>query len=201
MTERLTVVSGCMFAGKTDELIRLVERQEFAGRKVQIFKPKLDNRWGKSEKVRSHNDREKEAFPVEKPEEIISLLNEKTEVVAIDEIQFFGSRIIPVIDKLLDNNKKVLVAGLPLDFRGEPFGSMPVLLAKADEVITVTAICTYSEDGKICGNEATRTQRLVNGMPANYHDEIVVIGAAEAYAPRCPNHHIVPGKLTRRINK
>jgi len=81
-----------------------------------------------------------------------------------------------------------------LDFRGEPFGSMPVFLARADDLVHVTAICTYSQDGKICGEEATRTQRLVNGQPAHYGDPVVLIGAQEAYAPRCPNHHLVPGK-------
>ena len=94
----------------------------------------------------------------------------------------------------MNRNKKVLVAGLPLDFRGEPFGSMPIFLAKADDQDHVTAICTYSENGQICGEEATRTQRLVNSQPANYNDPVVLIGAEESYAPRCPNHHIVPGK-------
>lgn len=196
MTERLTVVSGCMFAGKTNELFRLVERQLIARRSAQIFKPKLDNRWGKIEKVRSHAGREMDAFPVEDPRAILGLVKEDTKIVGIDEAQFFGPEVIGVIEELLDRDKKVLVAGLPLDFRGEPFGSMPILLAKADEIVTVTAICTHSIDGEICGQEATRTQRLVNGRPANYNDPVVLVGAEESYAPRCPNHHRIPGKPT-----
>jgi thymidine kinase len=194
MTERLTVVSGCMFAGKTDELVRLVERQEYAGRKFQIFKPEIDDRWNKTGKVHAHSGRERDAIPIKEPRQILSLVDSDTEVVAIDEIQFFGPEIVAVVEELLDRNKKVLVAGLPLDFRGEPFGSMPIFLAKADDLIHVTAICTYSENGQICGEEATRTQRLVNNQPANYNEPVVLIGAEESYAPRCPNHHIVPGK-------
>jgi thymidine kinase len=194
MTERLEAISGSMFAGKTRELIRLVERQKFAGRKAQIFKPVVDNRWGKTERVRSHSGSEMQAVPVKNSSDLLSLVKSDTEYVAIDEVQFFDSGIVGVIDQLLDRDIKVLVAGLPLDFRGEPFGSMPLLLAKADNIVKVTAICTQTENGEICGEEATRTQRLVNGSPANYYDPIVLIGAEESYAPRCPDHHLVPGK-------
>lgn len=194
MTERLKVIAGPMFSGKTDELIRLIERQEFAARKVQIFKPVIDNRWGEINKIRSHAGREKDAVPVKKAFDIFSLIKEDTEIVAIDEAQFFDEGIVLVVEKLLEKDIMVLVTGLPLDFKGEPFGPMPVLLAKADDIVKVTAICTHSENGEICGEEATRTQRFVDGNPADYNNPLVVIGAEEQYQPRCPNHHIVPGK-------
>lgn len=198
MTERLTVVSGCMFAGKTDELVRLIERQEYAGRKAQIFKPELDNRWGKIAKIHAHTGRERDAIPVKEPRQILSLVEQNTEVVGIDEVQFFGPEIIAVVEELLEKDKKVLVAGLPQNFRGEPFGQMPILLTKADELVLLTAICTYKENSQICGADATRTQRLVNGQPASYNDPEVLIGAQEAYAPRCPRHHLVLGKPQKR---
>ncbi len=192
MSERLTTVSGSMFSGKTAELIRLVEREEIAGRKVQVFKPIIDDRWGKVEKVRSHSGAERGAKPVEKSTDILNLISEGVKVVGIDEIQFFDNEIVSVVEELLKRNIKVIVAGLPLDFRGEPFGQMPILLAKADDVVKLSAICNYSDNGSICGQPATRTQRLVNGSPANYNDPILLIGAEESYAARCPDHHIVP---------
>jgi thymidine kinase len=201
MTERLTGITGSMFSGKTAELLRLVERAEFAGRKVQVFKPAIDNRWGKVEKVRSHSGSEHQAIPVRGAEEILEKLDPNTQLVAVDEIQFFGGEIIPVIEGLLENDIEVLFAGLPLDFRGEPFGPVPVLLAKSDSIIKLTAICTYSENGEICGEEATRTQRIVNGEPARYDDPVVLVGAEEKYAPRCPSHHIVPGKPKRKWSR
>jgi len=198
MTERLEVISGSMFSGKTRELKRLVERQEIAGVKAQVFKPTVDNRWGKIGKVRSHSGEEKDAIPVKDSAELLSRVDADTKYIAIDEAQFFDAGIVSVIDKLLDRGVKVLVAGLPLDFRGEPFGTMPILLAKADNTIKVTAICTeILENGEICGEEATRTQRFVYGQPANYNDPIVQIGAAESYAARCPTHH----KVSRRPGK
>lgn len=198
--ERLTGISGSMFSGKTAELIRLVERAKFAKIPVLIFKPIIDDRWGKVDKVRSHSGAEHAAIPIpiENSAEILERLNPDTRFVAIDEIQFFGPQIAEVVEELLDRDIRVVFAGLPLDFRGEAFGQMPVLLAKADGLIKVTAICTHTDNGEICGQEATRTQRLVNDQPANYNDTIVLIGAEESYAPRCPNHHIVPGKPRRR---
>jgi thymidine kinase len=201
MTERLEVISGSMFSGKTKELQRLVGRQEYAGVKAQIFKPIIDIRWGKTEKVRAHSGEEKAAIPVKDSAELLSRVDADTKYVAIDEAQFFDEGIIKAVDQLLDRNIKVLVAGLPLDFRGVPFGSMPILLAKADNIIKLTAICTeVLEDGKKCGVEATKTQRILNGKPANYTDPIILIGAAENYAARCPNHHVVPGKPKPKAN-
>ncbi len=194
MVERLTAIPGSMFSGKTEELIRLVTRAEYAGRSVQVFKPIIDDRWGKIKKVSSHSGSEHDAIPVRSSREILERLLPDTQLVAIDEAQFFDEEIVPVIDELLEKDVEVVFAGLPTDFRGEPFGQMPILLAKADEINRLTAICTYSEDGEICGELATRTQRLVNGQPANYTDPIILIGAEESYAARCPDHHIVPGK-------
>ncbi|HKC04754.1 MAG TPA: thymidine kinase [Patescibacteria group bacterium] len=199
MTERLEVITGCMFAGKTDEMIRLAERQEYAGRKVQLFKPAIDTRWGELSAVKSHGGRKKDATPVKDSQHLLSLVDRDTKIVAIDEAQFLDEGIVGVVSELLDRDIKVLVAGLPLDFRGEPFGSMPVLLAKADNTIKVTAVCTHSENGEICGGEATRTQRFINGQPSNYSDPVIQIGEEE-YAARCPQHHVVPGRPDKNKN-
>lgn len=194
MTERLTGVSGSMFSGKTETLIRLITRAEYANQKVQVFKPIIDDRWGKTEMVRSHSGSEHTAIPVYSSTEILKRLLPDTKLVAIDEAQFFDEEIVSVIEELLARDIEVIFAGLPTDFRGEPFGPMPILLAKADEITRLTAICTHSENDKICGEPATKTQRFVNGQPANYHDPIILIGAEERYAARCPDHHLIPGK-------
>src|SRR5258708_2920611 len=187
-----------MFSGKTGELLRLVDRSEHAEMDVQLFKPNLDNRWGKIESIASHNGHEHEAIPVACSAEILRLLKSSTKMIAIDEIQFFDKDILSVVEILVERGIEIVFAGLPLDFRGEPFGEMPYLLVKAGNIISLSAICKYKENGgKICGGEATRTQRLINGQPANYTDPIVLIGAAEAYTARCINHHEVPGKPTK----
>lgn len=197
MSERLSVIVGCMFSGKTAELLRQVERSKIAKIPSQVFKPDIDNRWGKNRQVASHNGLECEAIPIpiKHPGVLFERLNPDTEHVAIDEVQFFDPEIINVVKKLLLKNIQVLVAGLPNDFRGEPFGAMPILLALADEITRLTAICTFEdENGKICGQAATRTQRLINGQPAKYSDPIVLIGASDSYAARCIKHHLVPEK-------
>lgn len=200
MTERLTGIAGSMFSGKSEELLRRVTRAEIAGRDVIVFKPVIDNRWGKKGIVRSHAGSEHPAIEISNPEEILMFIHGSTEVgrnprmIAIDEIQFMGPEIVPIIQVLLEKNIEVCFAGLPLDFRGEPFGQMPTLLALADDIARLTAICTYKDNDEICGEDATRTQRFVNGQPANYEEPIILVGAEEAYAPRCPSHHLVPGK-------
>lgn len=198
MTARLTVISGPMFSGKTEELIRFIARAKFAGRQVQVFKPIIENRLGKTHEISSHTGLEFTAKPIENASDILANLNPITQVVAIDEIQFFDSQIIEIITKILEQEVEVITAGLPLNFRGEPFGQMPFLLALADRIIGLTAVCTCTEDGRICGQEATRSQRFVNGKPAHYSEPIVLIGAEESYAPRCPNHYKVPGKPISR---
>jgi len=187
-------IAGSMFSGKTDELIRQTRRAEFAGKKVAMFKPKVDNRWGLKDKVKSHSGAEHPAIEISHSGEIESNVTAEIDVVAIDEIQFLDQGVVDVVKRLLDLDIEVIFGGLPLDFRGEPFGPMPILLALSDEITRLTAICTHRDNGDICGEPATRTQRLLGGKPANYHDPIIMIGAENEYAPRCPRHHFVPGK-------
>jgi len=184
---RVEVICGSMFSGKTEELIRRVRRAMIARQKVQVFKPAIDARYS-LQRVTSHNGQDFEAIPVETVAEIASLIEPDTTVVAIDEAQFFDEEIVRFVERLAARGIRVILAGLDTDFRGEPFGPMPSLLCRADEVIKLHAICM------VCGEEATRTQRLVNGQPARYDDPIIMVGAAEAYEARCREHHIVPGK-------
>lgn len=184
---RIEVICGSMFSGKTEELIRRVRRAMIARQKVQVFKPVIDARYS-VERVTSHNGQDFEAIPVQDVAEITSLLQSDTTVVAIDEAQFFDSSIIQLVERLASQGIRVILAGLDTDFRGEPFGPMPSLLCRADEVIKLHAICM------VCGEEASRTQRLVNGQPARYDDPIIMVGAAEAYEARCREHHVVPGR-------
>ncbi|RXJ02716.1 thymidine kinase [Anaerobacillus alkaliphilus] len=183
----LEVVCGSMFSGKSEELIRRVRRASFGKQKVQVFKPALDNRYS-SEEVVSHNGTKVLAKPVKTSVEILELVEFDTQVVAIDEVQFFDEAIIPVVQSLADQGIRVVVAGLDQDFRGEPFGPVPTLMALAETVTKFQAICLA------CGSPASRTQRLINGSPANYDDPIILVGASESYEPRCRHCHEVPGK-------
>lgn len=195
MTERLTGIKGPMFSEKTTTLVSKARRAEHAGKKAQIFKPKIDNRFGDIHAVKSHDDLEYPATLIENSKDIFKLLDPDTTFVGIDEAQFLDKGIVKAIHKLLERDIEVVFTGLPLDFRGELFGKVPELLAKADYVINLTAVCKYKgEDGVQCNKDATRTQRLVNGKPANYGDPVVIVGAAEIYEARCPDHHEVPGK-------
>ena len=198
MTEKLKGIAGSMFAGKTEMLLKEISRAEYAGKKVQVFKPAIDTRW-EAGSLSSHSGGSHEATPVNNSYEIIEYLNPDTYMVAIDEIQFFDAGIIDVVRFLLEEDIRVIFAGLSLDFRAEPFGPMPELLALCDDIDRPTAICNQNIDGQICGEEATRTQRLINGRPANYDDPIVLIGASQEYQARCPNHHKVPGKPQPKI--
>jgi thymidine kinase len=184
---RLEVITGPMFCGKTDELLRRLRRAIIAKQKIQVFKPGFDIRYS-SEKVTSHAGNEYNAHPVENISEVPTLLLDDVTLVAIDEAQFFGEKIIDVIQALVDKGIRVIVAGLDMDFRGEPFGQMPVLLAQAEFVDKLHAICM------VCGEKATRTQRLVDGKPAYYNDPIIIVGASEMYEARCRIHHQVPRK-------
>ncbi|HDD55246.1 MAG TPA: thymidine kinase [Chloroflexi bacterium] len=184
---RLEVITGPMFCGKTDELLRRLRRASIAKQNIQVFKPGFDIRYG-NEKVTSHAGNEYEAYPVENITEIPALLQDDVTVVAIDEAQFFEDEIIPVVQDLVDRGIRVIVAGLDMDFRGVPFGQMPQLLAQAEIVDKLQAICM------VCGEEATRTQRLVDGEPAYYDDPIIIVGASEMYEARCRIHHQVPKK-------
>ncbi len=181
----LEVVCGSMFSGKTDELIRRLRRATIARQKVQVFKPAIDHRYGLA-KVTSHAGSEYEALPINSSADLLANLEAGTTVVGVDEAQFFDAGIVDVVQSLADRGLRVIVAGLDTDFRGEPFGSMPILMAEAERVDKLQAICM------VCGEPASRTQRLVNGEPAHYHDPVVIVGAAEMYEARCRFHHIVP---------
>jgi thymidine kinase len=181
----IEVITGSMFCGKTDELIRRLRRASIARQKVQVFKPSIDNRYS-IEKVKSHAGSEFDALPITSAADILAQLKENTTVVAIDEAQFFDQEILSIVQRLADLGVRVIVAGLDTDFRGEPFGPMPVLMAQAERVDKLHAICM------VCGESASRTQRLIDGKPARYDEPVVVVGAAEMYEARCRMHHEVP---------
>ncbi len=184
-TGSIEVVCGSMFSGKTDELIRRLVRATIARQKVQVFKPAIDVRYA-VEKVTSHAGAHFDAIPVEKAADIRARIEADTTVVAVDEAQFFDPEIVDVAQELAGRGVRVIVAGLDMDFRGEPFGPMPVLMSKAEKVDKLHAICM------VCGGEASRTQRLVDGKPARYDDPVVIVGASEMYEARCREHHQVP---------
>lgn len=179
------VICGSMFSGKSEELIRRVRRSQFAKQKIVVFKPKIDNRYSK-EAVVSHNGTSFIAIPISHSNDIFQYIDAEVDVIAIDEVQFFDKEIVNVIQKLAYSGYRVITAGLDQDFRGEPFGQMPALLAIAEQVTKLQAVCS------VCGSPASRTQRLINGNPASYHDPIILVGASEAYEPRCRHHHEVP---------
>ncbi|MDE8072121.1 thymidine kinase [Erysipelothrix rhusiopathiae] len=183
----IEVITGCMFAGKTEELIRRINVLKFAHKNIIVFKPAVDNRYSDS-KVVSHAGTSVQSVVVDKATDILKYVTKETDVVAIDEVQFFDEEIVKVCDHLALEGKRVMVAGLDMDFRGEPFGVIPKLMTTAEFVTKLTAVCTE------CGAPATRTQRLVNGKPVSYHDPVVMIGASESYEARCRHDHIVLDK-------
>jgi len=184
---RIEVICGSMFSGKSEELIRRVRRAEIARQRVAVFKPLLDDRYDRRQ-VASHDGARVEAVPVRESADILAQLPDGVTVAAIDEAQFLDAGIVDVAQALAGRGVRVIVAGLDMDFRGEPFGAMPRVMALAETVDKLQAICM------VCGAPASRTQRLVNGRPAAYTDPIILIGAQEAYEARCREHHDVPGK-------
>lgn len=172
----LEVVCGPMFSGKTEELIRRVKRAQIAKQRVQIFKPAIDTRYDEK-KVVSHSSISLESEPVENSIDILVRLNDFTRIVAIDEVQFFDDQIVMVVNKLTNRGYRVICAGLDLDYKATPFGPMPELLAMADTVQKIQAICT------VCGSPATRTQRLIDT------DAQVVLGETDIYEARCRAHY------------
>ena len=181
----IEVICGSMFSGKSEELIRRVRRVQIAKKKIQAFKPTMDSRYA-VQYIYSHNGTKVEAINITEPKEILERIESDTEVIAIDEAQFYEDDIVFVCQKLADQGKRVIVAGLDQDFRGEPFGPIPKLLAVAEYIDKLQAICM------VCGNTASRTQRLVNGQPAKYSDPTILIGAKESYEARCRKCHTVP---------
>ena len=181
----IEVVVGPMFSGKSEELIRRVKRALIANQRVLVFKPRLDDRYHASDVV-SHDGKRTEALAVRSSQEIGPYLSSHLpQVVAVDEAQFFDIGLIPLVLQLAQQGVRVIVAGLDMDFRGEPFGLMPELLSRADYVEKLTAVCPR------CGAPASRTQRLVNGAPARFDDPVILVGASEAYEPRCRKCHMV----------
>jgi thymidine kinase len=180
------VICGCMFCGKTDEMLRLLRRFSIAGRRVLLIKPRLDTR---TEEVRvvSRSGAEHQALSVEDSSEIEALVGD-ADIVAIEEGQFWDASLPDAVERLAEAGKQVLVTGLDRDFRGVPFGPMPRLMARADQVTKLTAICM------VCGEPATRTQRLIDGAPAPADSPLIVIGGMgdETYEARCRLHHEVP---------
>ncbi len=180
----IEVIAGPMFSGKSEELIRRVRRALIARQRVLVFKPRLDNRYHESHVV-SHDGKQVAAIPVESAAEMEAHLDPLPQVVAVDEVQFLDRGLLPLVERLAAQGVRVILAGLDLDFRGEPFGLMPELLARAEFVEKLSAICPR------CGAPATRTQRLVNGKPARYGDPVILVGAEEHYEPRCRACHEV----------
>lgn len=175
---------GPMYSGKSEELIRRLRRAKIAKQKVQVFKPAIDNRYSKVDVV-SHNGDKIEGICISNSEEILELLEDDTEVVGIDEIQFLDRGIVHICRTLANRGLRVIVAGLDMDFRGEPFGPTPEILAISEFVDKLTAVCM------VCGNPATRTQRLIDGKPARYDEPTILVGAKESYEARCRLHHQV----------
>lgn len=180
----IEVICGPMFAGKTEEVIRRAKRLDFAKKNYVIFKPSIDNRYAVNEVV-SHNKRKVNAYNVNGVNDMRSIINDKVEAVIIDEVQFFESAVVDYAQELADNGIRVICAGLDSDFRGNPFENVANLLAMAEDVTKLTAICAC------CGNEATRTQRIVNGKPAYYDEPTILVGEKESYEPRCRSCHEV----------
>ena len=184
----IEVICGVMFSGKSEELIRRVRRALIARKRVQVFKSHLDERYAGLYNVSSHDGRTVEAVPIDSPEQIFRLLAPDTQVVAIDEAQFLHPSIVPLATSLAASGRRVILAGADTDFRGEPFGAMPQLLAIAEQVDKLHAICV------VCGNPASRNQRLIDGQPARYDSPTIMVGGEDSYEARCRSCHSVPRK-------
>ncbi|MEC2197184.1 thymidine kinase [Bacillus subtilis] len=183
----LELICGSMFSGKSEELIRRVKRATYAKQEVRVFKPVIDNRYSEAAVV-SHNGTSMTSYAISSAADIWDHISESTDVVAVDEVQFFDQEIVEVLSSLADKGYRVIAAGLDMDFRGEPFGVVPNIMAIAESVTKLQAVCS------VCGSPASRTQRLIDGKPASYDDSVILVGASESYEARCRHHHEVPGK-------
>ena len=176
-------ICGSMFSGKSEELLRRIKRGVIAKQKVLLFKPSIDNRYEEN-KVSTHNGNSFESVNIDRAEQIYDyVIDKKYDIIGIDEVQFFDEKIVEVINKLADDGIRVIVAGLDMDFKAEPFHPMPEIMAVSEMVTKLHAVCNK------CGKEASRSQRLIDGEPARYDDPIVVIGASESYEARCRHCH------------
>jgi thymidine kinase len=182
----IEVIAGVMFSGKSEELIRRVRRALIARRRIQVFKSHLDARYAGLFTISSHDGRTIEAVPVDSAGEIFRQVRADTEVVAIDEAQFLDGGIVEVAGALADRGVRVILAGTDTDFRGLPFGAMGTLMAVAEDVTKLRAICV------VCGELACRNQRLVDGAPAPWQAPVIQVGGAESYEARCRQCHDVP---------
>ena len=187
----LEVICGCMFSGKTEELIRRLKRATYARQKVQVFKHLLDDRYDELS-LASHSGLKLPTYAAADAASLVRAVGQGTEVIGIDEVQFFGEDVVWAIEELVRGGVRVVASGLDLDFRGEPFGPMPRLLATAETVDKLSAICV------VCGQAATRSQRLIDGQPAPWDAPVVSIGSSEQYQPRCRSCHAVPGAPAHR---
>jgi len=183
----LEVITGPMYCGKSEELIRRLRRVKIAKQKVKVFKPVLDNRYSKKDVV-SHSGNSIEAVPVDHPEEILERIDDTVDVVGIDEAQFFHEDLVEICEELANRGIRVIMAGLDRDFRNQPFGPMPELMARAEYVDKLHAICIQ------CGEPASRTQRLIDGEPAAVDDPVILVGASEVYEARCRSCHAIKGE-------
>ena len=190
----IEVICGCMFAGKTEELIRRINVLSYARKNILVFKPKIDDRYSTTE-IASHAGSKVPCIVISEAKEILNHVNYDTDVVAIDEVQFFDEDVVDICEYLADSGLRVMVAGLDKDFRGEPFGVLPDLLTRAEFVTKLTAVCAK------CGAPATRTQRIIIGKPASFNDPIVLVGAKEAYEPRCRHCHEIVEKPIKFENQ
>ena len=184
----MEVIAGSMFSGKTEELLRRVRRATIARKRVQVFKSHLDDRYAGLWAISSHDRRTFDATPVDSSSQIMLRLDPMAQVIAIDEVQFLDAAIVNVVSALANRGRRVIMAGIDTDFRGEPFGPMPQLMAVAEVVDKLHAICV------LCGSPASRTQRLLEGKPAHYDSPTIMVGAADSYEARCRACHAVPRK-------
>jgi thymidine kinase len=185
---RIEVVSGVMFSGKSEELIRRVRRALIARKRVQVFKSHLDARYAGIYSVSSHDGRTVEAIPADSASQIALQIDPMAHVIAIDEAQFLDDGVIPLVTSLAGRGRRVIVAGTDTDFRGEPFGPMPALMAVAEVVDKLHAICV------LCGGPASRNQRLIDGQPAPYDSPTIMVGGTESYEARCRMCFSMPRK-------
>jgi thymidine kinase len=182
----IEVITGVMFSGKSEELLRRVRRAMIAKKRVQVFKSHLDDRYTGVFTVSSHDGRTAEALPVDSARQISFRLDPVAQVIAIDEAQFLDDSIVPLATELANRGRRVILAGIDTDFRGEPFGPMPQLMAVAELVDKLHAICV------ICGSPASRNQRLIDGAPAPYDSPVILVGGRDTYEARCRHCHQVP---------
>ena len=184
----IEVVAGVMFSGKSEELIRRVRWAIIARKRVQVFKSHLDERYAGIYSVSSHDGRTVEAIPADSASQIALQIDPMAHVIAIDEAQFLDAGVIPLVTSLAGRGRRVIIAGTDTDFRGEPFGPMPALMAVAEVVDKLHAICV------LCGGPASRNQRLIGGQPAPYDSPTIMVGGTESYEARCRMCFSIPRK-------